>query len=217
MSSPLWLLAAAVAGATTAGLLITLTRRLIAAQPSGSARISTALTVPMVGATAVLFAALAWRTPSVGTLLAAWCLAGVAAPLAVLDLTLRRLPDLLVGPAYLTATAVLTATAIYSGHWAGLLRALACSATVGAGMLILALALPGQLGLGDVKLAAFTALVTGAFSVAAAILATVGAFVAAALLVVALRLIGRTTSGRSWPFGPFLLAAALAALLAAPR
>jgi leader peptidase (prepilin peptidase)/N-methyltransferase len=150
-------------------------------------------------------------------LLAAWCLAAVAVPLTVLDLTLRRLPDILVGPASATGAAALTTTSIHSGQWSLLLRAMACSAAVGAGMLILALALPGQLGLGDVKVAAFTALVTGAFSVAAAVLAMVGAFVAAALVVAALRITGPAVPRRTLPFGPFLLAAALAALLALPR
>jgi leader peptidase (prepilin peptidase)/N-methyltransferase len=216
MSSPWWLVAAGVAGAAIGGAFALLLPRFLRDPPTDRHPTTPTLTTLTTAATAVLFAGLTWHIPTVGVLLAAWCLAAVAVPLAVIDVAVRRLPDLLVGPAYATVLLVLNGTAVHSGLWWPVGRAVICSAIVGAAMLILALALPGQLGLGDVKLGALTALVAGAYSVSAAALATVGAFAGAGIVAAALLATGRTTARGTLPFGPYLLAAALATLLAAP-
>jgi len=215
MSPPAWLIVAALTGAASAASLTPLTHRLLRDQPTSPGWTSTLPTTLTVVVTAALFAALAWRSPT-ALVPAAWCLAAVALPLTVLDLAVRRLPDVLVGPAYGAAAFALTATAIHSGLWWPLLRAVVCSAIAGTAMLTLALARAGQLGLGDVKLAALTTLVTGAHSVTAAILALVGAFVAAAIIAVALLITGRVSGRSTRPFGPYLLAGALVTLLAVP-
>ncbi len=80
-----------------------------------------------------MFAGPAWRTPT-GLLPAAWCLAAVAVPLTVLDLAVRRLPDLPVGPAYTAAALALAASTVQSGQWSPVLRAVVGSTIAGAAM-----------------------------------------------------------------------------------
>ena len=217
MTSLAWLAAAGLTGVATAVALTPLTRRVLRDTPAAPAWTTPAATGLTIAATAVLFTLLAWRIPTTGVLLAGLCLAAVAPPLTIVDLAVRRLPDTLVGPAYLAAAVALTTAHIHNGQWWLVVRALICSAAVAVGMLVLALALPGQLGLGDVKLAGLTALVTGAVSPTAAVVATASAFVAAAGVGAVLIVAGRATMRTNNPFGPYLLAAALATLIAIPQ
>lgn len=172
-------------------------------------------------ATAVTFAMLTWRfTESSGlpsgsvslaptgiALLVALLYASLAGvTLAVIDWRTCRLPDAITLPSYVVVLGLLVPT----GH---LLTAVICGCALGGVYLLLWLMRPTALGLGDVKLAGLIGLLTGAVGVNAAVLAGIGGQVLGALYAVGLLITRRATRTSEFPFGPFMLIAALVAVL----
>jgi len=142
--------------------------------------------------------------PSAHGLIAAFFVA-VLTVLSVIDIAERRLPNLVVVPsAAIVLAAQIAVSPEHAGEWV--------LGSVGAfvALLVLALVYPSGLGMGDVKLA----LLLGAALGAAVVTAVVVAFVAAGLVGVAL-IATRGTAARktTLPFGPFLAAGSLVALL----
>jgi leader peptidase (prepilin peptidase)/N-methyltransferase len=92
-------------------------------------------------------------------------------------------------------------------------------------LFMLALALAGGMGMGDVKLAFVLGAVTGMWGVVPAVLSPVCAFVSggivSAVILVTTQLVSRTSGVTAWQitqqrriaFGPFMLAGAWAALI----
>jgi leader peptidase (prepilin peptidase) / N-methyltransferase len=125
--------------------------------------------------------------------------------LSLIDIESRRLPNRIVLPA---AAFVLVARLVtapeHSAAWIG--------ASLGAAgfLLAFALAFPGGLGMGDVKLALLLGALLGSAVVPAALLGTLAGAAAAAVLLVR---DGRRALGRTMPFGPFLAFGAIASLL----
>jgi leader peptidase (prepilin peptidase)/N-methyltransferase len=111
---------------------------------------------------AAVLAALTARAPvDRPWVLAAWlwlALLGIA--LAVIDATVHRLPDPLTTTATGGVLLLLAADAVTSGDITGLVRALACSAGLGAVYLIAVLT-PAGMGRGDAHLALSLGLVCG--------------------------------------------------------
>ena len=148
-------------------------------------------------------------------LLPAYCyLALVSIPLAVIDALSGRLPDRLTLPSYPIALALLggAALAVPEGgqHYLHALAGLAaCAAFYG----VLWLISPASIGLGDVKLAGVLGLYLGWFGARAVLAGLLGGFVLAAMVGVVLIAARRATRKTHIPFGPFMLAAALAVLL----
>lgn len=154
------------------------------------------------------WALLAWRVATGG--LPLWwvpvpaALGWLAAVLTATDLRHRLLPNVVTLPAY-PALAVLLAVAAVTGPGAGL-----AARAAGAGLVLLTvhavvhLAVPTQLGAGDVKLAGLVGAVLGAVSWSAVLFGPVLAAVVTAALAVA------TRRGHA-PHGPGLLFAALLA------
>ncbi|WP_405146734.1 A24 family peptidase [Sphaerisporangium sp. NBC_01403] len=156
--------------------------------------------------TAAVCALVAWRigwTP----LLAAWSYAAVAGcALALIDWRTQRLPDALTLPSYPILVLLLAPT----GHlMAGLLGGLALAGVYA----VLWFARPGALGLGDVKLAGLTGMLTGALGLDAWITGAVGGQFLGALYAVVLLVTRRGTLRSQFPLGPFILLGALAAVL----
>lgn len=142
-------------------------------------------------------------------------LAAAGLALAVIDLDTRRLPDRIVLPSYAVLAVLLTASSALTGQWGDLVRAGAGAAAVFAGYFAVAFAYPGGMGFGDVKLAGLLGGALGYVSWQAVAVGVLGALVlgaVAALAVLACRGGGR---GTTIPFGPFLVAGALVALVAA--
>lgn len=139
-------------------------------------------------------------------------------PLAVLDLRVRRLPDVLTAAALIGITATLVAAAAASGSWSRLGQAAAAGVLTGAFFALLAVARPGSAGLGDAKLALSTGTLAGWFGWAVLLASLLAGFVLAAgcglTLVAASR---RRTRGTSVPFGPFLIAGCLIMVILAGR
>ncbi len=138
-------------------------------------------------------------------------------PLAFIDLAVRRLPDILVGAAYSGVLVFLALAALSGGgDWGDLGRAAAGGAGLAAGYLVLALARPAEIGLGDGKAAAAVGTLLAWFSWEALIAGTLAALLLAALYGAALLISRRATLAAHIAFGPFMFAGAFAVILARP-
>ncbi|GAA3798629.1 hypothetical protein GCM10022226_17490 [Sphaerisporangium flaviroseum] len=156
--------------------------------------------------TAAVCALVAWRLA--GTpIVFAWLYAAVAGcALAVIDWRTERLPDAITLPSYPIIAVLLAPT----GHLvAGLLGGLALAGLYA----VLWFVRPGALGLGDVKLAGLTGMVTGALGIDAWLIGAVGGQFLGALYAVVLLATRRGTLKSQFPLGPFILLGALAAVL----
>ncbi len=166
----------------------------------------------VAGATsAVLLGGLAARVHPALVLAAACWLAACAVPLACTDLAVQRLPDPLTGAAY-AGTVVLLLAAAVGGPWSALgpafLRALLGGLALAGFYLLLMVISPSGMSLGTL-LAWFSwrLLLAGGFAGLC-----LGALAAGALL--ASRRAGRK---QLIPFGPFMIAGAVLAVVAWPR
>lgn len=121
------------------------------------------------------------------------------------DLERRVIPNRIVVPAWLIA--LVARIALEPDQWAEWLVA---SLAAGAFFLVFALAKPGGLGLGDVKLALFIGAVLG-WDVVPALL--IGTLASAAFAVALLIREGGAARKRMIPLGPFLAAGAIVVLL----
>jgi hypothetical protein len=118
----------------------------------------------LLAATAVAGASSALIASALGAsvVLPAFCLVAVlGTALAIIDLRCRRLPHALTGLLWAAAITSFGVDAIITRDSGGLVRAAVAAATATGLFLLLALALPGQLGLGDVNLVGVLALTLG--------------------------------------------------------
>ncbi len=150
--------------------------------------------------------------------LPAFCyLAAVAVPLGFIDARHWRLPDVLTLPSYPAAIALLGSAAPFIPNGPVFLM----HALIGCGTavtLYLALSLVDGTGMGggDVKLSGVLGLYLGWIGAPALVAGLLGAFVLAAAGGLALIVAGKATARSQLPFGPCMLAAAIAAILASP-
>ena len=162
---------------------------------------------------AVTGAACAWMAIGVGltwALPAFEVLAVTCVVLATIDITVRRVPDRLLMPAYAAFGGLLLIAAAAGGQWADLARAI--SGGLVAFGLYLVLALAGGLGMGDVKLALLLGTALAWLGWDAWLVGITAAPVLAALWV-AIAGRRRPRAGSTIAFAPFM---ATAALLAVP-
>jgi leader peptidase (prepilin peptidase) / N-methyltransferase len=165
---------------------------------------------------AVLWALLALRLwPAHPAALPAYlALAFVCVTLAVIDLRTKLLPNRITYPALPLVAALLLLASAAEHHLGPMVRALEACGLAGVAFLALVLISPSGLGLGDVKFALVLGLALGWLGWSAVAAGFFGAFllggVAALVAVVVLRL-GRKAQ---LPFGPWLAAGALLAVLA---
>lgn len=126
-------------------------------------------------------------------------LAAVTPTLCAIDAVERRLPNSLVLPGYLVAAAGIVAHWIVSGEFSKV----AVVSGVLCFVVMLAFAVAGGMGMGDVKLAGVLGLSAGLVSATAAVVSPLVAFVLGGIAAIGALRGGR---GASIPFGPFLLA-----------
>jgi leader peptidase (prepilin peptidase) / N-methyltransferase len=133
--------------------------------------------------------------------------------LGVVDVREHRLPDRVLLPGAAVAVLLLAGAALVSDRWhdlgRGLLAGLACFTL----LLVMALISPSGLGMGDVKLVAFTGLYLGWLGWPSVIAGLLLGFLAQAAMGLVLLAARRTGLRGELPFGPALLAGALASAL----
>jgi leader peptidase (prepilin peptidase) / N-methyltransferase len=165
--------------------------------------------------TGACFAVMALRFGPSPVLPAFLLLATLAPVLTLTDLRWRRLPDPLTLPAYPAAAALLAAGALaIPGGTRHFLSALAGLAASWLFFALLAGIYPAGLGGGDVKLSGVLGLYLGWLGASAVAAGLLGAFVLAALAGLGLIAAGRATRKTQIPFGPFMLASAIAVIAA---
>ena len=159
--------------------------------------------------TAVVFAALALARGVDRDLILELPFAALLIAVAAIDLEHRRVPNVLTGPGAVWAVAAAAAL-----RPAELPELLIAGGAAFAALLVAALAYPGGMGMGDVKLAGVMGLFLGR-DVAPALFA---AFLAGALVGLAIiARQGRAARKTAVPFAPFLALGGLVGLLAGPE
>jgi leader peptidase (prepilin peptidase)/N-methyltransferase len=148
--------------------------------------------------------------------LPAFCyLAAVGVPLAFIDARQHRLPDVATLPSYPACLLLLGVAAPFvpGGPGRFVHALIGMAAAVGFFALLLVVS-PAGIGLGDVKLAGPLGAFLGWLGAAAFVTGLMTAWLLAALTAVTLLVTHRATGKTEIPFGPFLIAATLAVVLA---
>jgi len=164
--------------------------------------------------TAGVFAAVAVRLGADPALPAFLYLAGVGIALALIDLDAHRLPNVLTLPSYPVGVVALAIAAGVRGSATPLVRGLLGMVALFALYFLLALAHPGGMGFGDVKLAGVLGLYLGWLGWGPWAVGAVAAFLLGGLTGMALMAAGRAGPKSRIPFGPFMLAGCLLGVLA---
>lgn len=162
---------------------------------------------------AVLLGLLAARIHP-GLTLAAMCwLAVCAIPLGYVNAAVKRLPDLLTGPAFAGTAVLLLIASAAGGHWSILGRCLLGGVAFAAFCFVLLLISPSGMGPGDVKLAASLGAALAWLSWTALIAGIFVGFLLGAVYGAALLMRGRANRKTQMPFGPFMIAGTFLVLL----
>jgi leader peptidase (prepilin peptidase)/N-methyltransferase len=171
--------------------------------------------------TAVLLGGLAARVHPALILAAACWLAACAVPLACTDFAVQRLPDPLTGAAYAGTVVFLLLAAAVGGPWSALgpafLRALLGGLALAGFYLLLMIISPSGMSLGDVKLAASLGTLLAWFSWRLLIAGGFAGLCLGAIAAGALLASQRVSRKHLIPFGPFMIAGAVLAVIAWPR
>jgi leader peptidase (prepilin peptidase)/N-methyltransferase len=162
------------------------------------------------------FAAGAVVHPALVACAVAW-LAVCAVPLTIIDAVEFRLPDPLTMAAAGGTAAFLICAAGVGGTWPQLARSAAGAAALAGLFLVLAIARPGSAGLGDAKLSLSLGALAAWPGWGVLLGALLAAFVLAACYTVWLLAARHATLRSRLPFGPFLLAGTLIAVVLASR
>ena len=172
---------------------------------SAGQRLAVVLTSALAAVLAVV-CLLVYGSGVAGLIAAAVCV--VLVRLSYLDATTRLLPNRIVLPAAAAVLALRLATA--PGQWPVWIGASFGAATL---LLIVALARPGGLGMGDVKLMLLLGAALGGGIFGALVIGTAAAAVAGVGLIVRH---GWAARARTMPLGPFLAFGAVVVLIASP-
>lgn len=166
-------------------------------------------------AAAAALGLVAWRVGPVPALPAFMYLTVTGVVLTVIDVALNRLPDPLTLPSYAVGLLALGLAAPFTDRGgARLLHALVGMAALFLLYAVQWFVVPGQIGLGDVKLAGVLGLYLGWLGLPAWLFGTCAGYVLAALYAAGLLAARRATLKSYLPFGPFMLVGVLTAVLA---
>lgn len=169
---------------------------------------------PLVEAgTAVVFVLLAARIGLEPELPAFLYFGAIGVALALIDLDVKRLPNVIVLPSYVVAAVLLGAAAIFGNDWGSYLRAGLGMAALFAFYFVLALVYPAGMGWGDVKLAGVLGAYLGWLGWAEVVTGAFLGFLFGGLVGMVLMVIGKAGRKSKIPFGPFMLVGALVAVL----
>jgi leader peptidase (prepilin peptidase)/N-methyltransferase len=163
--------------------------------------------------TAALFAAITLRFGMTVALPAYLFLAAVGITLAMIDLDVRRLPDSIVLPSYVVAALLLMPAGAVDAAWWPAVRGLIGALTLSAIYFTLALAYPGGVTFGDMKLAGLLGLYLGFLSWAAILIGAIGGLFIGGVGGTALNAIRNRDGTVVVAFAPCMAVAAGGALL----
>jgi leader peptidase (prepilin peptidase)/N-methyltransferase len=138
----------------------------------------------------------------------------VMVTLAVIDLDLRIIPNRIVLPA-IPVFAALIGLAVLIGDPLSLAQAGLGMLAFGGGLLVVALVVPGGMGMGDVKLAALIGLVLGALGMDHVAVAAAAAILAGGVGGILAMLFMGAGRKSAIPFGPYLALGAVASAFVA--
>jgi leader peptidase (prepilin peptidase)/N-methyltransferase len=140
-------------------------------------------------------------------------LAAVSVVLALIDIDVRKLPNVIVLPSYLVGIVLFTAAAFLSADFDSLLRAGIAMVALALAYFLMVLVYPGGMGMGDVKLAGVLGLYLGWAGWGALFVGALAAFVLGGIFGIVLMISGRATRKTGIPFGPWMLAGASLGIL----
>lgn len=172
---------------------------------------------PLVeAATALAFAGVVWWRGWGWDLLPLLYLAAISIALALIDVDVQRLPDVIVLPSYAVLLVLLLPDAVATLQWWPLVRALIGMVALFVFYDLLALIYPrrGGMGGGDIKLAGVLGLVLAWQGWAQLAVGAFAGFLVGGLSALALMAAGRARIGSKIPFGPYMLAGAWLGLVA---
>lgn len=164
--------------------------------------------------TGVLFAVMALRFGLDPVLPAFLFLAAVGIALALIDIDVKRLPDVLTLPSYPVVGVLMGVAALTGSDSGDVVRALLGGAAMFAFYFALCFAYPAGMGFGDVKLSGVLGLATAWVGWGAWAVGLFGGFLFGGLWGIALILAKRGGRKSKVPFGPFMLVGALLGVLA---
>lgn len=145
---------------------------------------------------------------------ALWFIAACIA-MALIDIDHKRLPNVLTLSTYAVVLVGCAVSAGLEGQWDQFVRALAGGLIMSAGFAALALLVPAGMGFGDVKLALSLGTVMAWYGWAQLAVGTFAGFLLGAVFGVVAMIVGRAGRRTALPFGPFMIAGALLALVVA--
>jgi leader peptidase (prepilin peptidase)/N-methyltransferase len=163
--------------------------------------------------TSVVFALLAFRIGGHADLPAFLYLGAVGVALALIDLDVHRLPNVLVLPSYPVGAALLGLAAFLQSDAQGAVRAAVGLAALFGFYFLLALVYPAGMGFGDVKLAGVLGMYLGWLGYAELVVGGFLGFLFGGVIGGALMLSGRAARKSKIPFGPFMLVGALVSIM----
>ncbi|MFI2257933.1 prepilin peptidase [Streptomyces tubercidicus] len=169
--------------------------------------------LPTAVATALVCAALAAATGPRPELVAWLVMTPVAVLLAAVDQRVRRLPDVLTLPLAAAGAVLLGLVGRLTGETAAWRRALLGGLLLGAFYLVLYLANPRGIGLGDVKLAVGLGIALGWYGWRTLVTGGAAGVLIGALYGAGLLLIRRGARDTAMPLGPFMIIGAFCGLL----
>ena len=162
--------------------------------------------------TGLVFGYMAWIFGYSWELPAFLYLAAISVALGLIDLDVKRLPNVIVLPSYLVAGALLLLPAVVTPAWDSYLNAWLGAVALFGFYFLLAFIYPAGMGFGDVKLAGVLGLYLGWLGWGTVIVGGFLGFLLGAVVGVAMMLGRRAGRKTMIPFGPFMLVGALIAI-----
>lgn len=159
--------------------------------------------IPTVGSTSTTAAVAGFLT-----LIAFLYLAAISIALALIDLDTHTLPNKIVLPSYIVGAALLGTSGILAGDYSALITGAVGLVALFALYFAMAIAYPGGMGFGDVKLAGVLGLYLGFLGWGPLVVGAFAAFLLGGIYAIALVVAGKATRKNGIPFGPWMLAGA---------
>jgi leader peptidase (prepilin peptidase)/N-methyltransferase len=135
-------------------------------------------------------------------------LMAISVALALIDLDTHLLPNAITYPSYVVLAMLLAGVSALEGDWMPFVRGLIGAAILGVAYLVLAVAVPGGMGLGDVKLAGILGLVLAYLGWGPLAVGAFAAFVLGGIFSLVLMVMRKAGRKSGIPFGPWMLAGA---------